>query len=369
MLHVGATMCGRKGTAVALSAALTLILCQRVGRAASSLQAASQSVATDRRATFQTSVAARADEDLAQACTYELTLTDRSRPVKGVWTIFERSRETLAYYEDAEVRAFAQRHDLALLFPRHCASKSETGGDINVDPAKGIGRALFAALTQFAGSSGHPELATARLILLGFSGTGSLVGRLAAFAPDRMLAIVATNPGHFEPFGMETIRLSPQAAAVPQLVLAGSADAVSGTERPYAYFRRHFDRGAPWTFVVQNRAPHCCIMNAKALLLAWVETVIGGAPRPSARRYGFIRTRPTRDTDCPSQAAPVRTSWCRATKDAWGGDNWSVDEARVDRRPRTPPGLQPAGWLPSEAFASEWRAFVTRQEYPVILPP
>jgi len=39
------------------------------------------------------------------------------------------------------------------------------------------------------------------------------------------------------------------------------------------YFQRHFDQGAPWTFVVQNMVPHCCIMNAKALILGWLEPV------------------------------------------------------------------------------------------------
>jgi hypothetical protein len=60
-----------------------------------------------------------------------------------------------------------------------------------MDPAKGIGRALFAALTQLAQSSHHPELASCKLILLGFSGTGSLAGRLAGYAPDRILAVIA----------------------------------------------------------------------------------------------------------------------------------------------------------------------------------
>ena len=54
---------------------------------------------------------------------------------------------------------------------------------MNTDPSKGIGRALFAALTQFADLSQHPELGSAKLILLGFSGTGSLVGRFAQYAP------------------------------------------------------------------------------------------------------------------------------------------------------------------------------------------
>ena len=66
---------------------------------------------------------------------------------------------------------------------------------------------------QLAQSSSHPELGSAKLILLGFSGTGSLVGRLAEFAPDRMLAVIPTAPGHFDPLGMDTISLSPKALA------------------------------------------------------------------------------------------------------------------------------------------------------------
>ena len=64
-------------------------------------------------------------------------------------------------------------------------------------------------------------MASARLILLGFSGTGSLVGRFAGFAPDRVMAVVATHPGH-NPLGLETIDLTPEAAAIPQFILAGS---------------------------------------------------------------------------------------------------------------------------------------------------
>ena len=192
-----------------------------------------QPAATAPGVVFQTSVAPQGDDDLASACRYEMTLTDPSRIVRGVWVIFDRGRDMLRYYGDPDVQAFAQRHDLALLLPFHCRSKSETGGDMNVDPSKGLGRALFSALTQLAGSSGHPELASANVILLGFSGTGSLVGRFAEYAPHRVLAVIASNPGHFDPLGVDTIALSPEAAAIPQLVLAGSADAITGTQRPY----------------------------------------------------------------------------------------------------------------------------------------
>src|SRR4029077_18819384 len=130
---------------------------------------------------FETSVSPQSGEDLASACRYEITLTNPSRTVQAVWVIFERSRDTLEYYRDADVRAFARRHDLALLFPFHCRSKSDTGGDINVDPGGGLGRTLFAALAQLAERSGHPELASAKIILLGFSGTGSLVSRMTEY--------------------------------------------------------------------------------------------------------------------------------------------------------------------------------------------
>jgi dienelactone hydrolase len=318
---------------------------------------------------FQTSVAPQPEEDLAAACRYELTLTNPSRRVQGVWVIFERSRDMLLYYQDAEVRAFARRHDLALLFPFHCRSKSETGGDMNVDPSKGIGRALFAALTQLAERSSHPELASAGLILLGFSGTGSLVGRLAGFAPDRVLAVIPTDPGHFDPLGIDTINLSPKATAIPQLILAGSADAVSGTQRPYEYFRKHFDQGAPWTFVVQNKAPHCCIMNARALILEWLDAVVVQRMTRATGSYGFIRNQPTEASDCPDQSDPVRPSWCRSPKDTWGGGNWSVTTATVEQRPNAPPGMMPAGWLPTDTFAKQWVSFVTQPEHPVTMPP
>jgi hypothetical protein len=318
---------------------------------------------------FETSVSPQSGEDLAGACRYEITLMDPSQTVRAVWVIFERSRDTLEYYKDVDVRAFARRHNLALLFPFHCRSRSETGGDMNVDPSQGIGRALLAALSQLAETSGHAELGAAKMILLGFSGTGALVGRLAEFAPDRMLAIIPTAPGQYVPLGMDTIHLSPKALAIPQLILVGSSDVVSGTRQPYDYFKRHFDQGASWTFVVQNKAPHCCIMNAKALILRWVDAVVVQHLTRATGWYGFIKTKPSEATDCPDQSAPINRSWCRGTEEGWGGVNWSVGAATIDRRPNPPNGMILAGWLPTRTFAKQWVSFVTKPEHPVRLPP
>ena len=263
--------------------------------------------------------------------------------------IFDRGRDILRIYTDPDVQAFAQRHDLALLFPFHCRAKSGTDGDLNMDPAKGIGRALFAALGQFAELSGHRELASAKLILLGFSGTGSLVGRFAAYAPDRVLAVVATHPGH-NPLGLETIDLSPEAAAIPQFILAGS-----GPHHRYRTTIRvlpqgYFERRAPWTFVVQNKTPHCCVINAKALMLMWLDAVVVQrlTRGRDTERYGFIRTAPETVQGCSNLFPAAVPIWCHGTKDAWGGENWSVSTAAI--APRSSP---PRKMMPSRA-ADSW---------------
>ena len=319
---------------------------------------------------FQTSVAPQGDEDLASPCRYEITLLDPSRTIQGVWVIFERGRDMLRYYGDPDIQAFARRHDLALMLPFHCASKLPVlAGDMNTDPSKGLGRALFSALGQFAESTHHPELASAKLLFLGFSGTGALVGRFPGYAPDRVIAVIASDPGHGEDFGVNTIELSKHAAAVPQLILAGSDDAIAGTQRPYAYFRKYFDQGAPWTFIVQNGTPHCCIINAKALVLEWLDAVVGQRATRRTGSYGYISTKDSQAAECPVPNPPANPIWCRGATDSWGGKNWLATAAKVETRGATPEGMIPAGWLPTRHFADLWRSFVTTAQQPVTSLP
>jgi hypothetical protein len=78
------------------------------------------------------------------------------------------------------------------------------------------------------------------------------------------------------------VDLNPQALSVPELIIAGGADNVTGTARPYLYFRKYRDMGAPWAFIVQNKSPHCCTANAKSLILRWLEVVITERDAPSS---------------------------------------------------------------------------------------
>jgi dienelactone hydrolase len=67
----------------------------------------------------------------------------------------------------------------------------------------------------------HPELKTAPLIVLGFSGAGALAGRLVGFAPDRIEAAILSHGGQVAPLNLDTISLSGAALKIPELILVG----------------------------------------------------------------------------------------------------------------------------------------------------
>lgn len=323
---------------------------------------------------FQTTVKSQPDEDLQTDCRYELTIPSPEKPVKIVWVVFDRGRDMLRYYGDSTVQLFARQQQWALMYAFHCPAKSLTAprerGDINPDPARGQGRVLFTALSQFSEVAHHPELASAKVVLLGFSGTGGLVARFSAYATDRVAAIIAANAGHFDPYGIELVALPPEAARIPELVTVGSHDRISGVQRPYDYFRRHFDKGAPWTFIVQNQTPHCCVENVRPLVLQWLQAVVVDGAHGERGMYGFVKQGPSSTVDCKEPfPSPANAIWCRGGHDEWNEPNWSVVAASVRERREAPPGMIPSGWMPTRRFANAWRAFVTQSEHPVTSLP
>lgn len=309
----------------------------------------------------ETAVTPLPNEDIASDCHYTLTIPAPNYPIRAVWIIFDRGHDVHDLYSDPAVQAFAHRFQLALLLHGHCPGKtSDDHMDMNMDPSKGLRRALFTALDQFANSTGHPELSSAKLIFLGFSGAGSLCARLVGSLPNRALAAILSAPGHYEPLGIDTVNLSTQALAVPQLILAGGADNVSGTARPYLYFQKYRGQGAPWAFVIQNKSPHCCTANAKSLMLLWLEAVIKQrCPTSSCKvlrrmdqRDGWLAFLETQETD---------------TRDSFGQRTFEVVSARIKEFKHTvPQERMEASWLPNHATALEWLSFVQQKQHPIL---
>lgn|GEM_PF-1295486 len=290
---------------------------------------------------FKTTVTPFPGEDIAGPCHYDITFPAGHRTVRAVWVTFDRGRDIMKFYSDPEVISFARHHDLALMMPHQCPAKNAPGGphEMDMDPSRGVGRALFTALNQFAQQTDHSELSSAKLILLGFSGTGAMFAHFVGYAPDRIVASIPADPGHYDPVGIDNVHLPPSALGVPEFIMTGGADKISGTQRPYNYFRVYRDRGSPWAFLVQNKTPHCCIINTKSLLLAWLDEIIKlRQPSPSkplrkiddSRGWvGFIRT-------CPSNI-----------RDGWGSSTWDACDASIRRAGNVgPSGQISSGWFP-----------------------
>ncbi|HEU0123409.1 MAG TPA: hypothetical protein VFQ91_22965 [Bryobacteraceae bacterium] len=292
------------------------------------------------REEMRTTVNPLPEEEILSPCEYRMILPEAA-PLRAAWVIFDRGPDHRQWYEDRRVRAFAEGQRLALVLAMHCRSKERE--DIHADPDKGLGRALFTALDQLAESGRRPELARVGVIVMGWSGAGSLAARLAGFRPQRYVAGIAYAPGQYDPLGMDTISLSPKAASHPQLIIANGADKVCGTDRPYRYFRRHFEQGAPWTFAVQNGAPHCCLQNAQTLILEWLRGVLSQNAVPTAAEArGFMRVANSKVVD------------------EWKQPVFQATAVRVADGGRARRGEIPAGWMPSRLFAQEWLLFTSR---------
>jgi hypothetical protein len=168
-------------------------------------------------------------------------------------------------------------------------------------------------------------------------------------APSRVVASIAIAPGHFEPMGIDTVEIPNAALAVPQLIIANSADDRSGTERPFRYFQKYFTRGAPWVFAIQNDVPHCCAVNAERLMLLWLDVIIeqrrpsANTPlKPMQRRHGWLAFIKTKGTETKAWTHPTSAV---------------VDSIVQPENEPAPPGYLAAGWLPTSQIAREWIRF------------
>lgn len=280
--------------------------------------------------------------------------------MKAAWVTYDRGLDITRFYSDSDVLDFAKRNDVAMVLAIQCpATTPSTGerGEMDMYPEHGLGRSLFSALNAIGRESGHPELGKAKLIVLGFSGTGAYFGHFVAYAPDRVLAAVLTNPGQTDPENVDKIVLDEKGVAVPELIIVGGRDTVGGTGKPYAFFKRYHSQSAPWVYLVQNNIPHCCIIDAKLFMLDWLQEVIRirqpDPVRPLSPMnsisgwYGSIR---------PCDAA---------YKDHWALPLWNVCDAHIaPTETALPSGEMPAGYFPTETLAREWMTYSKQQDHP-----
>jgi dienelactone hydrolase len=309
---------------------------------------------------YETAVRPLPTEDIAEPCHYTLNLSQTRGSISIVWVIFDRGRDVHDLASDPDVLGFARRFHVALLLQSHCPGKLESDrGDMNMKPEEGLGPALLRALDQFAQQTGHPELVRASFIFLGFSGAGPLSARLVQEFSPRTFAAILTSPGHYEPQGINTVKLDPVAWQVPELIVANGGDDRTGTKRPYEYFARYRRQGAPWTFALQNHSPHCCTANAKVLMLGWLSAVL---KERTPVRPGLA----LRDVDQTHARLGVFESVPAEVTDEFGTKTFNAKDAQVLSGAHRSDRGRVTSWLPNARVATDWMTFVQLQAHPVL---
>ena len=311
----------------------------------------------------ETTVAPLAGEDLSGPCTYSLRLAQATPalsnnqpgnpipvtfvPQTGVLVIFERD-DSITLFDDPTLIATAQKLQMAMLYANQCNAASFD--DLQADAAKGPGRALFQALDQFAVSTAHPELATANVVLNGFSAGGYLAVSLLNAYPSRVLGAVPYAPasGYYD---LDQLRVTAGGAKIPMLILASGNDIAAGTHRPYNLFLRGWQENAPWGFGVQHLVNHCCTDSVAPLLEPWLTAVMQKDLQASAAGQ-TVRNQ---------QAVPAPPTVLFQFSfdnlfDAIGWEDFDISSASI--LPSTAGGSQPA-WLPDVETAKAWLTWVT----------
>jgi hypothetical protein len=196
---------------------------------------------------------------------------------------------------------------------------------------------------------------------------------MVEFMPERTIASIEFAPGMGDPVGIDTVQLGEKARTVPQLIIANGTDENVGTARPYAYYAQYRKLGAPMTFLIQNRTPHCCVANIVPLMLEWLSDVVR-MRRPTSSGYPLHAINTGR----------LVVEYSGVMERIWHAKTWNISGAEIEvvyRNSLSAPGLEipraptdaqvPSTgnlvpvWLPSAKFAKTWVAFARQASHPI----
>ncbi len=316
------------------------------------------------------SVPTLATEDLDGPCTFEINMPDQALTTLGeppslttpqpaqvaALVVYERG-DSADLFHDSQVQTMASTMHVATVFAHQCNSKVTE--DIQSDATKGPGRTLFAALSQYAVDSHHPEVADLKVVLSGFSAAGVLSTTMANAFPDRILGFIpyASGSSHLD---LDTVPVSEAAAKIPALILANAYDPDSGVKRSMRYFQRGWQQGAPWGFGVQNHTGHCCTLSTRGVMIPWVTALVEplekGATVPVAAP-ARVEVQARTETQSGGVVPTVRfLCYTDGYYDSYGESNCWIPTASI--LPSTVGGPE-AGWLPNADAADAWLKWVT----------
>ena len=225
---------------------------------------------------------------------------------------------------------FATRHSMAIVACRF-TDKTHDQGFIEdyVNVSRGSGQALIDVLAVFAKRSGHPEVATAPLLLWGMSAGGQFNYEFAAWKPERVIAYVVNKGGIYY-----SALVSQATRRVPALLFVGETDLTFRTNTIVGLFAVNRRAGALWALASEPGTAHE-VGRSRDLGAMFFDDVLvmrlgAGGLTPVAANAGYIGDL-TSHMFQPVAGAAAPTV--------------------------------PTAWLPTERIARAWQAVVTGKPF------
>jgi pimeloyl-ACP methyl ester carboxylesterase len=264
-----------------------------------------------------------------------------------------KSGQTGAF--DLHWQALAAKHDAALLAPSY-EQPQDAECQLWCDPRNGSGKAFQQALRELGAEAGHPELATIPWALWGHSGGGHWCGGMVMQHPDRVAAawlrsgvpLIEADPSRPQ---IKPHPLAEAALAVPMMCNPGTQEGVTVKDGRFAgvwpanetFFRAVRGRGGLIGVAVDPLTAHEC-GNQRYLAIPWLDACL------TARL-------PEQPGD-PLRPMPARSAWVAPLL---GHEATPADTANG--------APLEAIWLPNEAIARMWEAYVRDTAVPDTSPP
>jgi pimeloyl-ACP methyl ester carboxylesterase len=195
---------------------------------------------------------------------------------------------------------------------------------------------VVAILSPLADATGHPELASAPLAVMGYSFGGCFVGNLVSRHPERVIAFHIFKPSCSFPMDSQT-GLAGESGLIPgQFLIADNDEAVGqfGNQAVIDGFQQNRAASSPWSLAVEIGGTHDPSMRLFEFAARWFDAVI-----------------PLRlDAQEPEQA-PLRpivesAGWLGNTETFVIAPYATYEDAKGE-----------AAWLPSENAALDWQEF------------
>jgi Carboxypeptidase regulatory-like domain len=216
----------------------------------------------------------------------------------------------------ANLRALAQTAHVALLGSATIAMADNASSD----------EAIFDALQNVAAQSGHDEIATTPVLMVGLSAGAHEAAGLASRNPLRTIGLLARVP-------VSVTRLTePAALAVPAFVMQAEID--HNLEAKEA-FSENRSRGGLWSLAVEPAVEHGQATSlANSVMTGWITAALG------------LRL--------PASSSAPLVSLAEAS--GWLGDQSTLEIAPWATFPGNP---RTASWLLSPSVAASWKVLGT----------